>query len=472
MTSVPLISVIIPVLHDAAPLERLLSSLERVDEYEVIVVNGDSHDGTLGPLRRRFSWLRWVDSQAGRGRQMNAGARVAIGRWLCFLHADVALDPRWFAEVASLDPTDVVGGAFRFQLAASGRQARLIEWGVALRLRWFDMPYGDQGLFVRREIFEKLGGFAELPIMEDIEFTRRLRRSGQLSWSRVPIAVSARRWERDGWVRRSLLNMWLVGLYFVGIPPERLARRYYRRASQKPQRVAAERPVSDSPMIHVVMPARDEQEAVGLVLDEIPEAVSRVVVVDNGSSDQTVDIARARGAHVVSEPRRGYGRACLAGLHETRDADVVVFLDADRTDYPAEMSKLVAPIRDTGADLVLGVRVDPSRTLAARLGTRFCVFLINRLWGTDYHDLGPFRAVKRSALDRLAMADLTWGWTVEMQIKAAEAGLQVVEVPVRQRPRIGRSKISGTVTGTVRAGSRMLATIFSLRWTRSRRSYE
>ena len=482
MTSVPVVSIVIPVLRDAEPLARLLRSVEGAERVEVIVVNGDGRDSSLVSLQREVPWVRWLDSQPGRALQMNEGARVASGRWLFFVHADTSLDAAWLAELVSLNSTLAVGGAFRFQLASSSRAARLIEWGVAKRVQWFGLPYGDQGLFVRRDVFEAMGGFARLPIMEDVEFARRLRQRGPLHWSRVPIQVSARRWERDGWVRRSLLNVWLVAQYFAGVPPARLARSYYTASTPSAESAGSQPTPSRAPdasparadgasNIHVIVPALNEEEAIGLVLDEIPEEVSRVVVVDNGSSDRTADTARERGAQVVSEPHRGYGRACLAGLRETSDADIVVFLDADWTDYPAEMAKLTTPILDGDADLVLGARAGQGRGLNARLGTRLCLWMINRTWGTTYRDLGPFRAVRRSALDRLGMTDVTWGWTIEMQVKAAEAGLRVVEVPVRQRPRVGQSKISGTVAGTIRAGSRMLATIWFLRRTRGRRSY-
>ena len=471
MTSVPVVSIIIPVLRDAEPLARLLRSVEGAARVEVIVVSGDGRDSSLASLQPEVPWVRWLNSQPGRALQMNEGARVASGRWLFFVHADTSLDAAWFTELVSLNSTLAVGGGFRFQLASSSRAARLIEWGVAKRVRWFGLPYGDQGLFVRRDVFEAMGGFAHLPIMEDVEFARRLRQRGPLHWSQVPIQVSARRWERDGWVRRSLLNVWLVALYFAGVPPARLARSYYTTSTPSRAPDASPARAEGASGIQVIVPALNEQEAIGLVLDEIPEEVSRVVVVDNGSNDRTADAARERGAQVVSEPHQGYGRACLAGLRETSDADVVVFLDADRTDYPAEMAKLTRPILDGDADLVLGARAGQGRGLNARLGTRLCLWMINRTWGTAYRDLGPFRAVRRSALDRLGMTDVTWGWTIEMQVKAAEAGLRVVEVPVGQRPRVGQSKISGTVAGTIRAGSRMLATIWFLRRTRGRRSY-
>ncbi len=221
--------------------------------------------------------------------------------------------------------------------------------------------------------------------------------------------------------------------------------------------------------VAVVIPALNEAEAIGTVLASIPPVVGTVVVADNGSTDDTASRARAGGALVVVEPRRGYGRACLAGLRAVPDVDVVVFLDADLSDYPDDMIRLLDPITQGEADMVMGARGGAERLTHARFGTSACVALINALWGTRYADLGPFRAIRRTALDRLEMRDQTWGWTIEMQVKAAEAGLRVLEIPIAQRPRVGQSKISGTITGTLRAGGRMLVMIATLWWTRHRR---
>ena len=480
MTTTPLVSIVIPVLHDTAELASLLEILapsrnplaDHSVAYQVVVVNGDPNDGSLRSLYQRFPEIEWVESAPGRGRQMNHGARLATGKWLLFLHADAHPERGWIEAIAQADQSSAIGGAFRFRLESTALTARVLERGVDLRTRLFGLPYGDQGVFVRRQVFDDEGGYAELPIMEDLELVRRLRRQGPLLWSPVAVRVSARRWERDGWVRRSVLNVCLVGLFFVGIAPAWLARRYYghdrldapdAEASEIPLAHAPDRP---APKIAVIIPALDEEEAIGHVLDEIPDMVTAVTVADNGSTDRTSEVARAAGARVVTESTRGYGRACLAGLRAETDADVIVFLDADRSDYPEEMNLLLAPILAGRADFVLGYRRGVGRPLSARVGTAFCVFLINILWRTQYRDLGPFRAITRSALDRLRMVDKTWGWTIEMQVKAAEAGLRTQEVSVRQRPRIGRSKISGTILGTLRAGSRMIATIWSLWRTR------
>ncbi len=216
--------------------------------------------------------------------------------------------------------------------------------------------------------------------------------------------------------------------------------------------------------IAVVIPALDEEQAIGLVLDELPPLANEAIVVDNGSSDRTAEVARARGARVVHEPRRGYGQACLAGIAAAGDADVIAFLDADRSDYPAQLEDVLAPILAGEADLVIGSRQRGRRARGAHpwhavLGTRACVLLMNALLGTRATDLGPFRAITASALRRLDMRDRDFGWTVEMQAKAQRRGLRVVEVPVDYRPRVGRSKISGTLVGSLRAGAKIVGRI-------------
>ena len=223
------VSIVIPVLRDTAQLDGLLASLARMPEgsaAEVIVVNGDADDGSLVPLRERHPGVRWVASPPGRGRQMNAGAAAAAGRWLLFLHADTRLDDRWRDALREADSRGAVAGAFRFTLDSPRAAARLVERGVAWRTRRLGLPYGDQGLFVRRDVFAELGGFRPYPLMEDVDLVRRLRGRGALLPSPVPVRTSPRRWERDGWLRRSLRNLALVALYLGGASPYRLARFY------------------------------------------------------------------------------------------------------------------------------------------------------------------------------------------------------------------------------------------------------
>jgi glycosyltransferase involved in cell wall biosynthesis len=227
--------------------------------------------------------------------------------------------------------------------------------------------------------------------------------------------------------------------------------------------------VSNGPArIDVVIPALNEEASLPLVLAALPHPpVHRVVVADNGSQDATARVAREGGALVVPAPRRGYGSACLAGLDWLRrndPPDLVVFVDADFSDHPEELPRLVAPILNGEADLVIGSRVlgnrEPGALLPqARAGNLVACLLIRLLYRHRYTDLGPFRAIRWDALERLAMNDPNFGWTAEMQVKALRHKLRVTEVPVSYRKRVGVSKITGTVVGTVRAGYKILWTV-------------
>ncbi|XWW47780.1 glycosyltransferase family 2 protein [Fibrella sp. USSR17] len=226
---------------------------------------------------------------------------------------------------------------------------------------------------------------------------------------------------------------------------------------------------SPAPVVLVIIPAFNEENSVGNVIREIPmHVVSEVIVVNNNSNDQTAVQAAAAGATVLDEPIQGYGRACLRGIayahNRQQKPDIIVFLDADYSDYPAELTDVIAPILANSADLVIGSRalgerqqgsMTPQQVFGNWLATR----LIHWLYGVRFTDLGPFRAIRYTSLIALDMQDTTYGWTVEMQVKAAKRGLRSVEVPVRYRRRIGHSKISGTLRGTVLAGYKILTTI-------------
>lgn len=224
--------------------------------------------------------------------------------------------------------------------------------------------------------------------------------------------------------------------------------------------------------IDVVIPALDEELALPRVLREIPRPlVRRVVVADNGSTDATAEVARAHGAEVVLEPERGYGAACLRALaHLAGDPpDVVVFMDGDYSDHPAELPLLVDPISSGDADLVIGSRARGRRERGAlspqqRLGNAIACRALRALYGARYTDLGPFRAIRWETLRTLDMRDRNFGWTVEMQIKAARRAVRAVEVPVSYRARIGVSKVSGTVRGSVSAGAKILWLLGRYAW--------
>ena len=220
------------------------------------------------------------------------------------------------------------------------------------------------------------------------------------------------------------------------------------------------------PKISLIIPAYNEESSIGLVLESLPKKIlDQIIVVDNASDDRTAEVAAQYGGKVVREERRGYGSACLRGISElSPETDIVVFLDGDFSDYPEELPNLIQPIIEGDADMVIGSRMRGNREPGALLpqaywGNRLATFLIRVFWGYQYTDLGPFRAIRYPALKEITMVDVGFGWTVEMQIKAITRDLKIKEVPVSYRKRVGKSKITGTVSGTVKAGFKILYTI-------------
>ncbi|MEM9144363.1 MAG: glycosyltransferase family 2 protein [Bacteroidota bacterium] len=221
--------------------------------------------------------------------------------------------------------------------------------------------------------------------------------------------------------------------------------------------------------IKVIIPAFNEADSIGAVIREIPNLVSEIIVVNNNSTDATVVKASEAGATVLDEPRKGYGHACLKGMDyvakQSKTPDIIVFIDGDYSDYPDELVKIVAPILNKGYDFVIGARVkrlreEGSMTPQQVFGNWLATFLMKLLFGAKFTDLGPFRAIKYEELLHLEMEDKTYGWTVEMQLKALKKKLTYTEVPVRYKRRIGVSKVSGTVKGSIFAGIKILGWIF------------
>jgi len=219
-----------------------------------------------------------------------------------------------------------------------------------------------------------------------------------------------------------------------------------------------------NPVIKLIIPARNEENAIGQVVASVVKSVDQVIVADNGSTDKTASVAKTAGAHVVYVDTPGYGRACLAAIEAAGDCDVLVFMDGDASDDPEDLSKLLNPIINNASDLVIGSRIlgdcDPgSLTPQQRFGNTLACWLMHLIWGFRFSDLGPFRAIRKSSYDRLNMEAPTYGWTVEMQVRALKNNLRCTEVPVHYRKRIGVSKISGTFKGVILAGWYILGTI-------------
>ena len=224
------------------------------------------------------------------------------------------------------------------------------------------------------------------------------------------------------------------------------------------------------PFVYVLIPAFNEAASIANVIREIPlSLVKEIIVIDNGSTDQTAQVVLNAGATLLSEPKKGYGRACLKGIEYLKgkagDQDIIVFLDGDYSDFPQEMHLLLHPIQKDNVDLVIGSRVSWNRQPGSMLpqqvfGNWLATRLIKVFYNVRFSDLGPFRAIRWAALEKINMQDKTFGWTVEMQVKAAKQNLICSEVPVSYRKRIGVSKVSGTVKGTILAGYKILFTIF------------
>lgn len=221
--------------------------------------------------------------------------------------------------------------------------------------------------------------------------------------------------------------------------------------------------------IKVIIPAFNEADSIAKVIEDIPNSVSEIIVVNNNSTDQTAQNSREAGATVIDEPNRGYGFACLAGMHyieeQSKHPDIIVFIDGDYSDYPEELDKVVAPILRENMDFVIGARKAALREAGSMtpqqvFGNQLATFLMRLFFGAKFTDLGPFRAIKYESLKELGMQDKTYGWTVEMQLKAIRKKLAYKEVPVRYKRRIGVSKVSGTVKGTIFAGVKILGWIF------------
>jgi glycosyltransferase involved in cell wall biosynthesis len=218
--------------------------------------------------------------------------------------------------------------------------------------------------------------------------------------------------------------------------------------------------------ISVIIPALNEEKSIPLVINDLPkDIVDQIIVVDNGSRDNTVQIAQRAGALVVIEKVKGYGIACQRGIAEVHTSDIIVILDADYSDYPDRISQLLDPIIDQGFDMALGSRIMGNRekgslNVPQLFGNRLATVLIALLTGFRYTDMGPFRAIRAQKLNELQMADKNYGWNVEMQIKAVKRKFRIKEVPVDYRNRIGKSKISGTIPGVIKAGVKIIYSVF------------
>ena len=219
--------------------------------------------------------------------------------------------------------------------------------------------------------------------------------------------------------------------------------------------------------ITVIIPALDEEESISRVIHDIPDCVDQILVVDNASQDATAVRAEQAGARVVHEPQKGYGKACLTGILVSGDTDILAFIDGDYSDYPEDLVRLLEPVAYRHCDLSIGCRQEDGGTSGGlfrhqRWGTQMACRVIRFLYGFRYEDLGPMRCLGKSTLAKLQVGDEGFGWTAEMQLKASQAGATILQVPVRYRQRVGKSKVSGTLRGSLMAGYRIFYWIIRL----------
>jgi rSAM/selenodomain-associated transferase 2/rSAM/selenodomain-associated transferase 1 len=368
MPDEPLVSIVIPVWRDEATLRRTLERLRAPKHAEVIVASALDDQTRNERLRESSRSVRWTSAPRGRAVQMNAGAAVATGRWILFLHADSELPADWVRVIAELEPrAEIVAGAFRLALDSTDWRARLVEAGVRLRIALFGLPYGDQALFIRRTAFEAIGGYRDLPLMEDIDLVRRIQKMGRLFSARSTVLTSARRWERDGWMNRSLQNVGFATRFVLGASPARLAQGYFGR------KAAA-----------VVMMARAPwtggKTRLGMVADEAAHAklrealfldtldvvtslpnVEHIIACEPASECERVrDFARAP-ADVIAQRGSDLGQRLTYVFEDVfrLGMESVVVIGSDLPDLPAQLIRHALTTLDgAGRRVVLGPAAD------------------------------------------------------------------------------------------------------------------
>lgn len=376
----PFASVVIPVWRDAASLEQALSALPPQPGLEVIAAQVLGDDDEYVRIRVARPDVRWESAARGRGVQMNAGAAAARGRWLVFLHADSRLPPEWMGVVRHADSRPgVVAGCFRLALDSRDWRARLLEWGVRARIALFGLPYGDQAIFVRRAVFEEIGGYRDWPLMEDVDLVRRLKAAGRLWAAPAVVVTSARRWERGGWVRQSAINMSLAVRFFLGASPARLAQRYLHRSRRaivlmarapwaggktRLAGLASEAALGDlrqalfEDTLDVVRSVPDAQR---IVACEPAAAAARLRETSGG----TIDVIPQRGDDLGDRMRHVFEDAYRLG------AESVVVVGSDLPDLPGRLlTRAFAALDADPAPVVLGPAEDGGYYLIGMRGPR------------------------------------------------------------------------------------------------------
>jgi rSAM/selenodomain-associated transferase 2/rSAM/selenodomain-associated transferase 1 len=430
------VSILIPTLRDAGPLRRLLADPGLADADEIIVAAPADEIEELMPLLPGSIPARLIASAPGRAVQMNAAAAAATGDWLLFLHADSRLPADWIDEVRAADrDASVAGGAFGFALDSSDPRARAIEWGVRHRTRILDLPYGDQGLFVRRTAFDMLRGYASMPIMEDVEFVRRLRRCGRLYHSPRAVVTSARRWQRDGWIRRTLTNWITLGAYLAGVSPTRLARWYSGRATEAVAVLARDPHERGKTRLWNALQQPPDPTLHHALLGDTLAAVERLPAVDRllVHTGSRAAFASCCGSQWTPLPQRGDGLGMrMASAFDdlfARGHARVVLVGSDLPTLPERPVRQALRLLRWRADVVLGPAEDGGFYLIALAAPQPRLFEETG-WGTPHvlertlerarmlglktrlvdpwYDVDDVESLRRAAADGRAVRTAAW----------------------------------------------------------------
>jgi rSAM/selenodomain-associated transferase 2/rSAM/selenodomain-associated transferase 1 len=408
MPEEPLASVVIPVWRDEDALVTTLASLPRRADVEVIVACPLEEAARYEPARRLHPAVRWVAAPRGRACQMNAGAAIAAGRWLVFLHADSRLPDDWAAVVAEADrDARTVAGAFTLALDSADWRARVIEVGARLRAGRLGLPYGDQALFVRRRVFEAMGGYQDLPLMEDIDFVRRVRRSGRLRLSRSRVYTSARRWEQDGWFRRTAQNARLATSFLLGASPARLAQRYLGRTADALVMMARAPWTGGKTRLATAAPgAGHERLRHALFLDTLdvlrltPTATLVIACEPTDACDRMRDLA-GPAIDVIAQRGANLGERLVHVFEDVfrLGAESVVVVGSDLPDLPSRVpGAALAALRSRSDRVVLGPAVDGGFYLVGM--NRLHPALFERIdWSTDTVLAQTLAAARGASLD-------------------------------------------------------------------------
>ncbi|MBI2186411.1 MAG: TIGR04283 family arsenosugar biosynthesis glycosyltransferase [Acidobacteria bacterium] len=465
MADQPLVSVVIPVWRDVDVLAASLGRLSPAPAgVEVIVASVLGDESRYDDLRTGYPHVHWISAPRGRAVQMNAGAAVATGRWLLFLHTDCTLPDRWAEVIVQADAAAASAGAFRFKLDTPDWRARLIEAGVRLRVALLGLPYGDQALFVRREVFHGVGGYRDVPLMEDIDFVRRVRKAGPLLRAREPVLTSARRWQHDGWLCRTAQNIGLASRFLLGTPPARLAQRYYGRHESAVVMMARAPWTGGKTRLGVAVPPSayaDLRHA--LFLDTLDVVVSiedaeHIVACEPAGACERMRGWIGTGADVIAQRGERLGERMAHTFEDVFRLGVesVVIVGSDLPDLPARLVReALSVIRASRDAVVLGPASDGGYYLIAM--SRPHPILFNRIdWGTDHvlaqtlegartagipvHLLESWADVDRpDDISRLvdtatgAAARRTRAWSVAHAAPRLEAGVVTIRPPRHAR---------------------------------------